>query len=224
MKIDILTIFPEMFTGPFSVSMLKQAQEKKLVFIKVHDLRNWSSEKHRSVDAPPYGGGPGMIMRVDIIDKAVQSLKKNRQSQVILLDTKGAIYNQQKAKKISQEKHLILIAGHYEGIDHRVHKYIADKVISIGQYVLTGGEIPAMVIVDSIVRLLPGVLGNPESLIEESYSSKNNQQLTTNVEYPQYTRPAVYKKWKVPKILLSGNHKEIENWRKKKSKNLPVNE
>lgn len=210
MKIDIVTIFPEMFVGPFGESIVKRAIDQKRVDIKIHDLREWTEDKHRSVDAPPYGGGAGMVMRVDVIDKAVSSLR-SKESKVILLDTKGKIYSQNEAVRMSKEKHLILIAGHYEGIDHRVHEEIADEVYSIGEYVLTGGELPVMVVVDSIVRLIPGVLGNPESLSEESYSEPGKR------EYPQYTRPSEYKGWKVPEVLLEGNHAEIEKWRREKS-------
>jgi len=211
MKIDILTLFPQMFTGPLSESILKRAQEKGTVKIKVHNLRDWAEDKHHTTDLPPYGGGAGMVMKVDVIDKAVTSLKKeNKKTKVILLDTKGEIYKQEKAKRFSKEKHIILIAGHYEGVDQRVHDHLVDEVICTGEYVLTGGEIPAMTVVDSVVRLLPEVLGNPDSLTEESFNDKDQ------IEYPQYTRPEEYKGWKVPKILLSGNHKKISEWRKKK--------
>ena len=208
MKIDILTIFPEMFT-PLTESIVKRAQEKRLVEIKVHNLRDWSADKHHSVDASPYGGGPGMVMRVDVIDRAVTDLKKESpKAKVILLDTKGKIYNQQKAGELKDGEYLIFIAGHYEGIDQRVHEHIADGVISIGSYVLTGGELPVMVVVDSIVRLIPGVLGSEESLLEESYQEEGK------IEYPQYTRPEEYKGWKVPEVLLSGHHAKIGEWRK----------
>ena len=210
MKIDILTLFPQMFDGPLSESILKRAQEKGAVEIKVHNLRDWAEDKHHTTDLPPYGGGAGMVMKVDVIDKAINALKKqSKKTKVILLDTKGEIYKQKKAKQLSQEEHLILIAGHYEGVDQRVHDHLVDEVICTGEYVLTGGEIPAMTVVDSVVRLIPEVLGNPESLAEESFNDKNQ------VEYPQYTRPEEYKGWKVPKVLLSGNHKEISEWRKK---------
>ena len=214
MKIDILTIFPEMFT-PLTESIVRRAQDKGVVEIKIHNLRDWSTDKHKSVDASPYGGGPGMVMRVDVVDRAVEEVKKLRSyevknSKVILMDTKGPIYNQQKAEQLKSEEHLIIIAPHYEGIDHRVHEHIADEVISIGSYVLTGGEIPAMAVVDSVVRLLPGVLGNEESLVEESYQTEGQ------IEYPQYTRPEEYNGWKVPEILLSGHHKKIGEWRKSK--------
>ena len=211
MKIDILTIFPEMF-APLMESIVRRAQDKGVVEIKIHNLREWSTDKHKSVDASPYGGGPGMVMRVDVVDRAVQGIKNSRnqelKTKVILMDTKGPIYNQQKAGQLKAEEHLIIIAPHYEGIDHRVHEHIADEVISIGSYVLTGGEIPAMVVVDSVVRLLPGVLGNEESLVEESYQTEGQ------IEYPQYTRPEEFNGWKVPEILLSGHHKKISEWRK----------
>ena len=237
MKIDILTIFPQMFGagpdkpngfigGPFAESMVKRAQEEKIVEIKIHDLRDWSTDTHRSVDAPPYGGGPGMIMRVDVIDRAVRTLKAKSsklKAKTILLDTKGKFYNQRHARKLAKSTHLILIAGHYEGVDNRVHDHIVDEVFSIGPYVLTGGELPAMVVVDSVVRLLPGVLGNPESLDQESYSmplKAKSSKLKAQVEYPQYTRPEVYRDWKVPNVLLSGNHREIEQWRRDQSKKV----
>jgi tRNA (guanine37-N1)-methyltransferase len=207
MKIDILTLFPEMFVGPFDWSIVKRAKEKGLVDIKIHNLRDWSTSAYGSVDDRTYGGGPGMVMRVDIIDSAVQALKKE-DSKVILLDATGSEFNQEKANNLSICEHLIFICGHYEGVDHRVHEHIADEVISIGKYVLSGGELPTMVVVDSVIRLLPGVLGNKESLTEESHGSVEN-------EYPQYTRPEEYKGWKVPDILLSGDHKKINQWRKK---------
>ncbi len=208
MRIDILTIFPEMFT-PLTESIIKRAQDKGLVEIKIHNLRDWSTDKHHSVDDSPYGGGPGMVMRVDVIDRAVTDLKKESpKAKVILLDTKGKIYTQQKARDLAHDEHLIFICGHYEGVDHRVHEHIADEVISIGSYVLTGGELPAMVVIDSVVRLIPGVLGSEESLLEESYQEEGK------VEYPQYTRPEEYKGWKVPEILLTGHHKKIGEWRK----------
>lgn len=211
MKIDILTLFPQMFAGPLSESILKRAQEKGAVEIKVHNLRDWTEDKHHITDLPPYGGGAGMVMKVDVIDRAVSELKEksgSKKTKVILLDTKGELYRQKKAQELSKENHLILIAGHYEGVDHRVHENIADEVICTGEYVLTGGEIPTMTVVDSVVRLLPKVLGNPESLTEESFNKEGQ------VEYPQYTRPEEYKGWKVPKVLLSGNHGDISKWRK----------
>lgn len=209
MRIDILTIFPEMFEGVFKTSIIGRATGTGIVDIKVHNLRDWSDDNYKSVDDRPYGGGAGMVMRIDVVDRAIEALR-TQDTKVILLDTKGKMYNQNEAKKLTTVNHLIMIAPHFEGIDHRVHDNLADEVFSIGEYVLSGGELPVMVVVDSIVRLLPGSLGNPESLTEESYSEE------FSVEYPQYTRPAEYKGWKVPEILLSGDHKKIEDWRKGK--------
>lgn len=196
-----------MFDGPFGYSMVKRGIEKRLVDIKIHNLRDWAVDNHKTVDDSPYSGGPGMVMKVDVIDRAIEALKTDN-TKVVLLDTKGNMYNQKEAEKLVLEGHIILIAPHYEGIDHRVHEHLADEVYSIGPYVLSGGEIPVMVVVDSVVRLIGGVLGNPESLVEESYSD------TLPMEYPQYTRPEEYKGWKVPEILLSGDPKKIREWRK----------
>ncbi|MCX6705773.1 MAG: tRNA (guanosine(37)-N1)-methyltransferase TrmD [Candidatus Woesebacteria bacterium] len=210
MKIDILTLFPKMFEGPFRESIIKRAQDKFLVEINIHDLRKWGLDDRRTVDDRPYGGGPGMIMRVDVVDVALRSLITDHRSpttKVILLDAGGKRFAQQKAQELSKLSHIILIAGHYEGIDHRVHEHLVDEIISIGDYVLTGGEIPAMVIIDSVVRLIPGVVGKEASIVEESHSRPGY------TEYPQYTRPEEFNSWKVPEVLLSGNHKKIKNWR-----------
>ncbi|MFZ5933152.1 MAG: tRNA (guanosine(37)-N1)-methyltransferase TrmD [Patescibacteria group bacterium] len=207
MKIDIVTLFPKMFSGPFDESIIKRATSKGLVEINIHDLRNWGQDKRKTVDDRPYGGGVGMILRVDVIDTAISNLK-TLNSKVILLDATGEKFTQQKARDLSKEKHLILISGHYEGVDARVQEHLADEVISIGDFVLTGGEIPAMVVVDTVVRLIPGVLEKPAATEFESFSEGT-------LEYPQYTRPENYHGWKVPKVLLSGDHKEIESWRKK---------
>jgi tRNA (guanine37-N1)-methyltransferase len=209
MKIDILTIFPEMFENVFKTSIIGRATGTGIVDIQIYNLRDWSDDNYKSVDDRPFGGGAGMVMRVDVVDRALADLKKPG-TKVILLDTKGKMYDQKAAENLKKEEHLILIAPHFEGIDNRVHENLVDEVYSIGPYVLSGGELPVMVIVDSIVRLLPGALGNPESLAEESYS----EEFAT--EYPQYTRPAEYKGWKVPEILLSGDHKKIAGWRKNK--------
>lgn len=220
MKIDILTLFPEMFKGPFDASIIKRAESRNLIDVRVHDLRGWGEGERRNVDDRPYSGGPGMILRVDIIDHALHDLKLKTKSEkritsstekVILLDATGTRYTEQKAQELSKVDHLILIAGHYEGVDHRVHEHLIDEVVSIGDYVLTGGEIPAMVMVDSIIRLIPGVLGKDESSVDESHKKPGY------LEYPQYTRPEEYKGWKVPKVLLSGNHGKIKKWREEKS-------
>lgn len=209
MKIDILTIFPEMFEGVFKTSIIGRAVGSQAIDINVRNLRDWSDDNYKSVDDRPFGGGAGMVMRVDVIDGALAELR-TKDTKVILMDTKGKMFEQKAAEDLKEEKHLILISPHFEGIDHRVHENLADEIYSIGPYVLSGGELPAMVVVDSICRLLPGVLGNPESLKEESYSEE------MALEYPQYTRPAEYKGWKVPEILLSGDHKKISEWRKSK--------
>lgn len=209
LKIDILTIFPEMFENVFKTSMIGRAIGNQAVSVEIHNLRDWSDNTYKSVDDRPFGGGAGMVMKVDVVDRALEDLRTEK-SKVILMDTKGKKYNQKEAENLKDEEHLIFIAPHFEGIDHRVHENLADKVYTIGEYVLSGGELPVMVVVDSICRLLPGVLGNPESLKEESYSED------LSVEYPQYTRPSEYKGWKVPEVLMSGNHKEIEKWRKGK--------
>jgi len=206
MKIDILTLFPDMFKGPFDASIIKRAESKDLIKVEVHDLRKWGIGTRRNVDDKPYGGGVGMILQVDVIDNALKELR-TKDSHVILLDATGERFKQQKAVDLGKFNHLILICGHYEGVDHRVHEHLVDEAISIGDYVLTGGEIPAMVVVDSVIRLLPGVLGKDESSLDESHKEPGY------LEYPQYTRPEDYKGWKVPKVLLSGNHKEIEDWR-----------
>lgn len=210
MKIDILTLFPEMFKGPFDQSMLWKAQKNGQVEIEIQDLRKWGEGERKTVDDKPYGGGVGMLLRVDIIDAALKDLK-TKNSKIILLDAGGKKYNQQKAQELSTHDHIILICGHYEGVDHRVHEHLVDEIISIGDYVLTGGEIPAMIVTDSIVRLLPGVLEKEGAKEIESHSEPGY------IEYPQYTRPEVYNGWQVPEILLSGNHKKINEWRNTKT-------
>ena len=205
MQIDVITIFPEMFTTWLTTSIIGRAQRKKLVKIKVSNLRDWALDKHKSVDDKPFGGGPGMVMKVDVMDRA---LKKFKTEYKILLTPQGKTFNQKIAKRLSKLNNLILICGHYEGFDERIRSLV-DEEISIGDYVLTGGEMPAMVITDAVTRLIPGVI-EPESLTEESF----NQNL---LESPQYTRPEVYKKMAVPKILLSGDHKKIKEWKEKEA-------
>ena len=220
MKIDIVTLFPDMFAGPFDESIIKRARDKKLVEIKIHDLRKWTHDRHKTVDGKPYGGGPGMILKPQPVFDAVEELKmetcsrrrdgKLKNRKIILLTPQGKPFKQEKAQKLSKLDHLILIAGHYEGFDERIRDLV-DEEISIGDYVLTGGELPAMVVVDSVVRLIPGVVGSKESLKEESHSSPGY------IEYPQYTRPEDFKGKKVPEVLLSGNHAEIDKWRKEQA-------
>ncbi len=204
-----------MFEGIFDYSIVKRAQDQDDLRLKIYDLRDWATNKYKSVDDKPYGGGPGMLMRIDIIDRAITNIKSQMTNQiqklkVILLDAGGEKFTQKKAVELSKEEHLIIICGHYEGVDHRVHEHLADEIISVGDYVLSGGEIPAMILVDSITRLLPGSLGNPDSLSEESFNPSISN---AKSEYAQYTRPETYKNWKVPEILLSGDHAKIKKWR-----------
>ncbi|WP_042681675.1 tRNA (guanosine(37)-N1)-methyltransferase TrmD [Anaerosalibacter massiliensis] len=205
MKIDILTLFPEIFHSIFNWSIIGRAVEKELVKLNSIDIRDFSKDKHKRVDDYPFGGGPGMVMKPEPIYEAIKSVKKDG-SKVIYLSPKGKVYNQEMANELAREKHLILLSGHYEGIDNRIVENYVDEEISIGDYVLTGGEIPALVLLDSIVRLIPGVLSSKESFMEESHYNGL-------LEYPQYTRPRNFKGDNVPEVLLSGNHKEIEKWR-----------
>ena len=227
MQFDIITIFPHIFDSYFNESILKRAQKKGLIKIRVHDLRQWTTDRHKTVDDRPYGSGPGMVLKIEPIYKAVQFLKskikiKNKKIRVILFSAKGKIFTQEDARRLAKYDQLILVCGRYEGIDERVAKYIADEEISVGKFVLTGGEIPAMIVVDAVLRLVPGVLGKRESLAEESFglSPTTNYRLPTvnYLEYPQYTRPENFRGWKVPKVLLSGNHKKIREWREEQSK------
>lgn len=209
MTITILTLFPEMFHGPFDSSIISRAQEKGVVTIDLVNIRDFSSDAYKAVDDHPYGGGTGMIMRVDVIDRALESLKskvKSLKSKIILLDPRGTQYTEKKARELSALDHIILICGHYEGVDERVGSLV-DERISVGPYVLTGGELPAMIIADSVIRLIPGVLAKNDATLNESFSK------TMKFEYPQYTKPRTYKKLSVPEILLSGDHKKIETWR-----------
>ncbi|SHH27916.1 tRNA (guanine37-N1)-methyltransferase [Caloranaerobacter azorensis DSM 13643] len=205
MKIDILTLFPTMLEEVFSYSIIGRAIKDKLVELNYINIRDFSEDKHKRVDDYPFGGGPGMVMKPEPIYKAIESVRKTN-SRVIYLTPKGRVYNQSLAKELSKEQHLILLCGHYEGIDNRIVENYIDDEISIGDYVLTGGEISAMVVVDSVVRLIPGVLSSEESFKEESHYNGL-------LEYPQYTRPRVFRGYEVPDVLLSGNHKKIEEWR-----------
>jgi tRNA (guanine37-N1)-methyltransferase len=210
MRIDILTLFPEICRAPLSESMMKRAQEKRIVDLHIQNLRDWTTDKHHIVDDAPFGGGQGMVMKPEPIFAAVEDLKskvKNSKSKIVLMSPAGRRLDQQIARQLSAESHLIIISGHYEGIDHRVIEYLIDLEISIGDYVLTNGAIAAVVLVDAIVRLLPGTLGHEQSACDDSFSNGL-------LEAPQYTRPAEFRGWKVPEVLLSGNHAEIAKWRK----------
>ena len=227
MRIDIVTLFPEICRAPLSESIMKRAQENRIVELHIHNLRDWTTDKHHVVDDAPFGGGQGMVMKPEPIFAAVEALRKtpnierptsnaehsaigNRKSKILLMSPAGRRLDQQMAQQLSQESHLIIISGHYEGVDHRVIEHLVDLEISIGDYVLTNGAIAAVVLVDSIVRLLPGTLGHEQSAADDSFSDGL-------LEAPQYTRPADFRGWKVPEVLLSGNHAEIAKWRKEQA-------
>jgi tRNA (guanine37-N1)-methyltransferase len=211
MKIDILTLFPEICRAPLSESMMKRAQENKIVDLRIHNLRDWTTDKHHIVDDAPFGGGQGMVMKPEPIFAAVEELQKsaisNQKSKIILMSPGGRRLDQELATELSKESHLAVVCGHYEGVDHRVIEHLVDLEVSIGDYVLTNGAIAAVVLVDAVVRLLPGVLGHEQSAHDDSFSAGL-------LEAPQYTRPAEFRGWKIPEVLLSGNHAEIAKWRK----------
>ena len=209
MRIDILTLFPEICRAPLNESMMKRAQESGALELRIHNLREWTTDKHRTADGAPFGGGPGMVMRPEPIFAAVESLRTDG-STVLLMTPQGRRFSQAHAAQLTGAAHLIIICGHYEGIDHRVVEHLVDDEISIGDYVITNGAIAAVVIVDAVVRLLPGVLGHEHSAADDSFSSGL-------LEGPQYTRPADFRGWKVPEVLLSGNHAEIAVWRKERA-------
>jgi tRNA (guanine37-N1)-methyltransferase len=212
MRIDILTLFPQMFEVPFSFGIFQRAVANGLVSLHLHDIRDYTHDKHHTADDYPYGGGAGMVLKPGPIFEAVEAIKagiggEEAELPIILLTPQGRLFSQQIARELSQERHLVFICGHYEGVDERVHEHLATDEISIGDYVLTGGEVPAMVVIDAVLRLLPGVLGSEESLREDSHASGL-------LEYPQFTRPEDYRGWKVPEVLLSGNHARIAKWRR----------
>ncbi len=206
MRIDVLTLFPKMFENVLGESMLRRAQAKGLARIVLHDLRDWTSDAHRSADDKPFGGGAGMVMKVEPVWRALRDINKKPKGAVVLLTPQGKKLRQGLVKSLAKKKRLVLVCGHYEGFDERIRE-LADEEISIGDYVLTCGELPAMVLIDAVVRLVPGVLGHNESVKLESFEDGM-------LEYPQYTRPAEFKGMKVPQVLLSGDHKKIEEWRK----------
>jgi len=212
MHIDVLTLFPEMFRVPFSFGIFKRAIDNKLVSINLHDIRDYTHDKHHTADDYPYGGGAGMVLKPEPIFEAVESITSQLggeadKTPTILLTPQGRLFSQQIAEELSKHSHLILICGHYEGVDERVREHLVTDEISIGDYVLTGGEIPATVVIDAVVRLLPGVLGSQDSPLDDSHTNGL-------LEYPQYTRPAEYRAWRVPEVLLSGNHAQIAKWRR----------
>jgi tRNA (guanine37-N1)-methyltransferase len=212
MRIDVLTLFPQMFEVPFSFGIFKRAVDQGLVSVNLYNIRDYTHDRHHTADDYPYGGGSGMVLKPEPIFEAVESIKAGVKGEagelpVILLTPQGRIFSQVIAQEMSQYQHLIIICGHYEGVDERVREHLATDEISIGDYVLTGGELPAMVVIDAVVRLLPGVLGSEDSSRDDSHTSGL-------LEYPQYTRPAVYRDWPVPDILLSGDHGQIAKWRR----------
>ena len=210
MHFHLLTIFPDFFQGPFEHGVVAKAAEAGLIEIHIHDLRNWTHDRHRTVDDRPFGGGEGMLLKPAPIFEAVESIWPDRSpgQRLVLLSAQGKRFDQQAARRLSQYKELFLICGRYEGVDERVAEHLADEELSIGDFVLSGGELGAALVVDCIARLLPGVLGNEDSALQESFSEANL------LDCPQYTRPADFRGWKVPEVLLSGNHEEIRRWRR----------
>jgi len=212
MRIDILTLFTQMFEAPFNFGIFKRAIDNGLVSINLYNIRDYTHDKHHTADDYPYGGGAGMVLKPEPIFEAVEAIKTGIDKEecelpIILLTPQGRTFSQRIAQELSEYPHLVLICGHYEGVDERVREHLATDEISIGDYVLTGGEVPAMVVMDAVLRLVPGVLGSEESALEDSHASGL-------LEYPQYTRPADYQGWSVPEVLLSGNHAEIAKWRR----------
>jgi len=213
MRIDILCLFPEMFASPLNQSIIKRAQEHELVNIVVHDIRDYTHDKHHTVDDYPYGGGPGMVLKPGPIFEAAETIKKQlgvSEMPIILLTPQGRLFSQSIAQELALLPYLMLICGHYEGLDERVCEHLSTDEISIGDYVLSGGELAALVVVDAIIRLIPGVLGSQDSTSNDSHSNGL-------LEYPQYTRPQVYRGWSIPPVLLSGNHGDISQWRRRQA-------
>jgi len=210
MKIDVLTLFPAMFAGPLDESIIKRARQAGLLDLQLHQLRDWTHDRHKTVDDRPFGGGPGMLLKPEPIFEAVESLKREK-TRVVLMSPSGRKFDQSIARELVQQEHLLIVTGHYEGFDERIREALADDELSIGDYVLTNGALPAMVVIDAVTRLLPGALGDDESSTEESFSGGL-------LEYPQWTRPAEFRGMKVPEVLVSGNHAEIAKWRAEQAK------
>ena len=212
MKIDVLTLFPGMFAGPLDESIVKRARDSGVLELRIHNLRDYTHDRHKTVDDRPFGGGPGMLLKPEPIFEAVEDLA-DEGTHVVLLTPAGRTFNQDMAREMAARPQVLLICGSYEGVDERVREHLVDDELSIGDYVLTNGALPAMVIIDAVARLLPGVLGDDESATEESFSAGL-------IEYPHYTRPAEFRGWKVPEVLLSGHHAEIAKWRLEQAKLL----
>ncbi len=221
LKINILTLFPEFFSGPLNSSMLKKAQKKNKVSFNIVNIRDYAEDKHQVTDESPYGGGAGMVMKIEPIDKAMSSLqvkKGQKNKQIILTSAKGKLFRQNTAEQLSQLSEITIICGHYQGVDARVAQNLVDEKLRIGNYVLTGGEAAALVMSNAVSRLLPGVLGNPDSLQQESHAQPGL------LSYPHYTRPQEYRGWKVPSVLLSGDHQQIRQWRREQVKRIESRE
>ncbi len=210
MHIDVISLFPDMFTGPMSESLLKRAQDKGLFTLKVHPLRDWATNEYGTVDLPPFGGGAGMVLQVEPFFKALQDIDPHHTGYRILMTPQGAPFKQATARKLSAKDHLIFLCGHYEGFDERIREHLVDEELSLGDFVLTGGEIAAMAMIEASVRLIPGVVGKEASVADESFSDNL-------LEYPHYTRPEEFNGWKVPEVLLSGHHANIAKWRREQA-------
>ncbi|MCX6884495.1 MAG: tRNA (guanosine(37)-N1)-methyltransferase TrmD [Verrucomicrobiota bacterium] len=205
MKVDVITLFPGMFAGPLDESIIKRARDNGILNLQLHNLRDYAHDRHKTVDDRPFGGGPGMLLKPEPIFEAVEAVASEK-TRVILVSPSGRPFNQSVARELATEEHLVMVSGHYEGFDERIREQLADDELSIGDYVLTNGALPVMVIIDAVVRLLPGVLGDDDSSRDESFSGDL-------LEYPQYTRPAEFRTWQVPEVLVSGNHALIAKWR-----------
>ena len=224
MIFDVITIFPEFFHGPFNFGVIRRGREKGLVEIRVHDLRDFTSDRHRTVDDRPFGGGEGMVFKPEPIFKVVEAVRQTEQAEVVVLSAAGKRFNQAEALRLSKASQIVVICGRYEGIDERVIEHLATAEISVGDFILSGGEIAAVVVVDAVTRYVPGVLGKEESILRESFSDPAAE--TQLVEHPHYTRPAEFRGWQVPEVLISGDHKAVREWRlqaalKKTEKNRP---
>ena len=224
MRFDVVTIFPEFFRGPFDFGVIRRGREKGLIEVRVHDLRDFTSDRHRTVDDRPFGGGEGMVFKPEPIFKAVEAVRKSDQAEVVVLSAAGRKFNQAEALRLSKAEQVILICGRYEGIDERVIEHLATAEVSIGDFILSGGEIAASVVVDAVTRYVPGVVGKEESILRDSFSDPAAE--TQLVEHPHYTRPADFRGWKVPEVLISGDHAAVRNWRynaalQKTEKNRP---
>ena len=224
MDFDIITIFPEFFKGPFDVGVIRRGRENRLIDIRIHDLRDFTLDRHRTVDDRPFGGGEGMVFKPEPIFKAVESVRKNDQAEVVVLSAAGRKFDQAEALRLSKVPQIILVCGRYEGIDERVAEHLATAEISIGDFIVSGGEIAAVVVIDGVTRYVPGVVGKEESILRDSFSDPASESKV--VEHPHYTRPADFRGWRVPDVLISGDHAAVRKWRheaalKKTEKNRP---